>query len=71
MLWVYAENDHFFSLNLAKKFLAAFNNNSGKATLIVAEPFGQDGHLLFSAAGIVKWTPIVDEFLKSQDLIFN
>ena len=31
-------------------------------------PFGADGHHLFSADGIPIWTPIVDAFLKSQNL---
>jgi len=68
MLWVYAENDHFFSPQLASQFHRAFTSAGGKAQLIRAQPFGDDGHRLFSEAGIPLWTPMVDDFLKSQNL---
>jgi dienelactone hydrolase len=71
MLWVYAENDHFFSPALAKRFNDAFVGAGGRATFIMEPPFGADGHLLFSATGIPRWTPLVDGFLKSQGLVFR
>jgi pimeloyl-ACP methyl ester carboxylesterase len=71
MLWVYAENDHFFSPALAKRFNDAFVGAGGRTTFIMEPPFGADGHLLFSATGIPRWTPLVDSFLKSQNLVFR
>lgn len=68
MLWVYAQNDHFFNLPLAAQFLKAFNGNGGQATLMQAPAFANDGHRLFSTAGIPVWTPIVDAFLQKQAL---
>jgi dienelactone hydrolase len=69
MLWVYAQNDHFFNPALAQQFLTAFNANGGRATLVVAPAFQNDGHLLFSTAGIPVWTPLVDKFLKAEQLV--
>jgi dienelactone hydrolase len=64
-LWVYAENDKYFSPALAKRMHAAFVSAGGDAKLVIAPPFGKDGHTLFSLAGTSKWTPIVDQFIKS------
>jgi hypothetical protein len=36
---------------------------------VKAPPFGTDGHLLFSSEGIPLWTPMVDDFLKAQNLV--
>lgn len=71
MLWVYAANDHFFSPQLAQAFYAAYNHNGGKATFLAVGPFGQDGHHLFSPRGISLWTPMVDQYLKSQNLVLR
>jgi hypothetical protein len=68
MLWVYAENDHFFGPQLAQHFYQAFTEAGGKATFIQANAFRRDGHGLFSLAGIPIWTPMVDDFLKTQNL---
>jgi len=71
MLWVYAANDHFFGPQIAQNFYAAYTQNGGKATFIAAAPFGEDGHGLFSLRGIPIWTPMVDNFLKSQNLVLR
>jgi dienelactone hydrolase len=68
MLWVYAENDHFFSPALAKSFYAAFTAAGGKAEFIAAPAFEADGHTLFSRAGTPIWAPYVDAFLEKQNL---
>jgi dienelactone hydrolase len=70
MLWVYAENDHFFNPVLAKRFYAAFTKSGGNANLIIVPPYGTEGHFLFSNDGIPTWTPLVDHFLKDQNLVF-
>jgi dienelactone hydrolase len=72
MLWVYAENDHFFGPALAERFRAAFTGAGGRADFVKAAPFGDDGHQLFSAVGgIPLWTPMVDNFLKAQNLVLR
>jgi dienelactone hydrolase len=67
MLWIYAENDHFFGPKLADSFYAAFTQAGGRATFIKADAFRKDGHTLF-AGGIALWTPPVDGFLAAQHL---
>lgn len=64
MLWIYAENDHFFSLALAKRFHQAFTEHGGQAEFVAAPAFEADGHALFTRAGAPIWTPYVDAFLE-------
>jgi dienelactone hydrolase len=68
MLWVYAENDHFFSPALAKLFFEAFTAAGGEAEFIAAPAFGADGHGLFSRRGASIWTGYVDAFLEKRGL---
>ncbi|WP_448190656.1 prolyl oligopeptidase family serine peptidase [Azospirillum sp. sgz301742] len=68
MLWVYAENDHYFGPAVARQLASAFNGAGGNATMVAAPPFGEDGHSLFSSAGIPVWTPYVDRFLTAHGL---
>jgi dienelactone hydrolase len=69
MLWVYAKNDHFFSPQIAAEFYRVFTAGGGKVQFVSADSFGADGHGLFSMAGIPIWTPMVDDFLQSQNLV--
>jgi dienelactone hydrolase len=71
MLWIYAANDHYFRPQLAESLYRAFTRSGGKATFIAAGPFGEDGHRLFSLRGIPVWTPMVDDFLKCQNLVLR
>jgi dienelactone hydrolase len=71
MLWVYSENDHFFGPQIAQGFHQAFTQAGGKASFIHAAPFRRDGHGLFSLGGIPIWTVMVDDFLKSQNLLLR
>jgi len=71
MLWIYAANDHFFSPQLAQAFYTAYTRTGGKATFLAADPFGSDGHHLFSARGTPLWTPMVDDYLKSRNLVLR
>ena len=68
LLWVSAENDHFFGPVLTSQLTGAFSHAGGKLTFVATPPFGSDGHGLFSAAGMPVWSPIVDRFLASNDL---
>jgi dienelactone hydrolase len=67
MLWIYSENDKFFRPELAHQMHTAFTAAGGRAQLIDAPAFGNDGHTLFSR-GISLWTPMVDRFLREQNL---
>ncbi len=68
MLWVYAENDLYFRPELARRFHAAFQATGGVAKFVAAPVFGQDGHSLFSASGAPIWTPMIDAFLREENL---
>jgi dienelactone hydrolase len=69
VLWVAAENDHFFGPRLVAQLTAAFTKAGGNVTYVATPPFGEDGHKLFSAAdGMPIWSPIVDKFLAAQGL---
>jgi dienelactone hydrolase len=70
-LWVYAANDHSFGPQLAQQLYQAFADNGGTARFIATGPFGADGHELFSQQGAPIWTPLVDEFLLSQNLVLR
>jgi len=71
MLWIYSTNDHFFGPQLAQRFYQAFTQNGGKAQFIAAPPYGEDGHSLFSLRGAPIWAPMVDDFLKSENLVLR
>ncbi len=71
MLWVYAANDRNFGPDLARAMFRAYTRSGGKATFILAPPYGNDGHSFFSQHAIPLWTPIVDDFLKSQNLVLR
>jgi dienelactone hydrolase len=69
LLWVAAENDHFFGPKLVPLLTAAFSKAGGNVTYVQAPSFGDDGHRLFStASGVPIWSPIVDRFLASNHL---
>ena len=68
MLWVYSENDLYFWPELAQRFHAAFQASGGRAKFVAAQPFSRDGHSLFSEAGAPIWIPIVEDFLREQQL---
>jgi dienelactone hydrolase len=68
MLWVYAENDHFFGPQISEQFYRAFTKSGGRVSFIRAAAFRKEGHGLFSHAGAPIWTPLVDDFLSAQHL---
>lgn len=65
MLWVYTENDQYFSPKHSQAWHGAYVNAGGKADFKLFPPFGKDGHKLFSA-GVTTWEPVVSEFLDSH-----
>lgn len=62
-LWIYSENDHYFSPILARRMFAAFAAGSPQAEFFAAPPYDGDGHYLADHAG-TGWESAVDAFLK-------
>ena len=72
LLWVAAENDHFFGPRLVPLLTSAFSNAGGNLTFVKTAAFGDDGHQLFTtASGIPIWSPIVDRFLTANNLVLR
>jgi dienelactone hydrolase len=67
MLWIYAENDHWFPPELARRFDAAFRQTGGIDEFVMVPPYSDDGHHYF--ADVSGWSPIVDGFLKEKGLL--
>ena len=69
LLWVAADNDHFFGPRLVPLLTDAFSKAGGNLTLVKTAAFGDDGHQLFTtASGMPIWSPIVDRFLAANGL---
>lgn len=67
MLWIYAENDSFFSPQIASAMYAAFTGAGGKAELDQVGAFGSDGHMLFvRSGGSAIWGPLMDRYLAAR-----
>lgn len=66
-LWIYAENDHWFTPAMARQFEAAYTKNGGVEQFVLAPPIGDDGHHLYGH--VSAWSATVDEFLKAQNLL--
>ena len=67
MLWIYAENDHWFPPAMARQFDAAYKDGGGTDKLVIAPPYGDDGHYLYSH--LAAWCDTVSAFLKAQNLL--
>jgi dienelactone hydrolase len=67
-LWIYSENDHYFGPGLAKQMLDAYRAEGAPAEMIVASPFGADGHKLFVQAPTDLWWTMVAPFLAKNRL---
>jgi dienelactone hydrolase len=67
MLWVFAQNDHWFPPYMTEKFQEAYTKAGGKSQLVMAPPDGSDGHHLFSH--VPAWSGTVEAFLRAQNLL--
>ncbi len=67
-LWIFAANDHFFSVPLAERMFEAYTKGGAPAQLRLLPPYGADGHLLLETGPIDLWWPTVVAFLASQNL---
>lgn len=61
-LWLYSENDHYFSPSLAQTMVNAYTENGGQAKFIRLPPFGEDGHRSF-VGNTNGWVSHVNSFL--------
>lgn len=67
-IWLYSQNDHYFSPALVQKFLAEYQAAGGNAEFILLPANGDDGHSSFLRAKD-NWYPAVLEFLKKIGVI--
>jgi dienelactone hydrolase len=67
MLWIYAENDHWFPPAMAREFDAAFKKGGGDDEFEIEPPFGDEGHHFFD--NVRGWSPIVGRFLQEHALL--
>jgi len=62
MLWLYAEEDQYYSAASIRRYHDAFAKAGGVATFQLFPAFGSDGHRLVDRPDI--WATAVDEFLR-------
>jgi dienelactone hydrolase len=64
MLWIYAENDSFFSPVLARRMFGAYVAAGGHASLRLLPPLDVDGHLLVAnERTVATWSAALADFL--------
>ncbi len=69
MLWFYAENDHFFGPALAKRLVAAYQDQGVDLRFVAEPPYGKDGHNFFNGIeNAPRWMSEVEPFLKKIGL---
>jgi dienelactone hydrolase len=63
-LWVYTENDSYFSPRLSGAMAAAYRAAGGKVDYALLPAFGSDGHVMAETDGSdAAWGPVVERFL--------
>ena len=63
-LWIYAENDSFFSPVLARRMFGAYAAAGGQASLRLLPPLDVDGHLLAAnESTVAAWSAALADFL--------
>ena len=68
-LWLFSENDHYFTPPLADRLFAAYSGASAtKVTFTRLPPFGVDGHRVLYDADPAIWSGSVAAFLKELGL---
>jgi dienelactone hydrolase len=64
-LWLYADNDHFWSLPAMRTIFAAFQENGGRGQMLEFTGIPNDGHML--PLWIDKWREPVARYLQGVD----
>ena len=67
MLWIYSQNDHWFTPAMAEQFEEAYTKSGAANQFVMAPPDGDDGHHLY--AHVAAWSDTVDAFLKAHALL--
>ena len=67
MLWIYSQNDHWFTPAMAQRFEQAYNKNGASEQFVLAPPDRDEGHHLYSH--ISAWSDVVNAFLKAHNLL--
>lgn len=67
MLWIYSENDHWFTPAMARQFEAAYAKGGGGEQFVLAPADRDEGHHLYGH--ISAWSDTVQAFLKAQNLL--
>jgi dienelactone hydrolase len=67
MLWIYSQNDHWFTPAMAQQFEAAYIKSGDQVQFILAPPDRDEGHHLYSH--ISAWSDTVQVFLKAHNLL--
>ena len=67
MLWIFAQNDHWYPPYMVQRFEDAYTGAGGASQLVMAPPDGTDGQDLFS--NVSAWSGTVDAFLKAHNLL--
>lgn len=64
MLWIYTQNDTYFSPRLSQDMANAYRAAGGNVDYRLLPAFGKDGHGLFAAvSGVDIWSPLVHSFI--------
>ena len=66
MLWLYAEEDGYYSAGWIRRYHEAFAQAGGVVTFRLFPAFGSDGHRLVDRREI--WASAVDDYVKQLDL---
>jgi dienelactone hydrolase len=67
MLWVYAQNDHWFPPAMAQRFDAAYTKSGAAVQFEMMPPDGEEGHHLYGH--VAAWSDLVEAFLKAHNLL--
>ena len=68
-LWLYGDNDSYFSRFVADRMFENYRLGNPNAKFIAYGSFGSDSHMLFTSSdGKVIWAPYVDQFLEDIGL---
>jgi hypothetical protein len=67
MLWLYAENDKWFTAKMSVEFDKAYKQGGGQNEFVMVPPDGEDGHGYYRH--VAAWSDRVDAFLKGKDLL--
>ncbi len=67
MLWIYSQNDHWFTPAMAQKFDEAYKKGGGVNQFVMAPPDADEGHHLYMH--VSAWSDTVTAFLKAKNLL--